>query len=95
MKTRLQKYAIGQWLVIMLLLSLANVSATWATDRDSLQKAHIATSVKQLNRAITHNTLKKPTAATKYLVDRLNYVSTDAQERIEKVLEYLQKNTGK
>ena len=96
MKTNFQKYILSKcWLPAFFLLSLVQVNEARATDRDSLQKVHIEASVKLLNRAITHNTLKKPAMATKYLVDRLNYVSADAQEKIEKVLEYLQKTTGK
>ncbi|HAS41548.1 MAG TPA: hypothetical protein DCS93_13790 [Microscillaceae bacterium] len=96
MKTNFQKYILSKrWLLAFVLLSLVQVNRAKATDRDSLQKVHIEASVKLLNRAITHNTLKKPAIATKYLVDRLNYVSADAQGKIEKVLEYLQKTTGK
>ncbi|OJJ19678.1 hypothetical protein BKI52_19290 [marine bacterium AO1-C] len=97
MKTNFQKYILSKrWLLVFFLLLLVQVNEVAnATDRDSLQKVHIEASIKLLNRAITHNTLKKPTTATRYLVDRLNYVSADAREKIEKVLEYLQKTTGK
>ena len=97
MKTNVQKHIPNStlWLPFFLLLLLINISIARATDRDSLQKAHIASSIQLLNKSITHNTLKKPAAATRYLVDRLNYVSSDARDKIEKVLEYLKQNTNK
>ncbi len=82
--------------LLLIILSVIWASTTaWANDRDSLQKAHMETSVKLLNRAVTHNILKARTAAPQYLIDRLNYVSADTKAKIEQLQDLLKKQTGK
>ncbi|EAY23912.1 hypothetical protein M23134_01288, partial [Microscilla marina ATCC 23134] len=89
------KQQLHRVLLLFVLSSIWASTIAWANDRDSLQKAHIEASVKLINRAVTHNTLKARTVASNYLIDRLNYVSADTKTKIEQLQDLLKKQTGK
>ncbi|EAY30957.1 polymorphic toxin-type HINT domain-containing protein [Microscilla marina] len=89
------KQQLHRVLLLFVLSSIWASTIAWANDRDSLQKAHIEASVKLINRAVTHNTLKARTVASNYLIDRLNYVSEDTKTKIEQLQDLLKKQTGK